>query len=109
MQLSQRRIISLEEPLFVRADGVRLHGGRDLQWNALVAESTRLPRESSLDSSLTLSVGGAPEGVVEFDLAGDEGVEQGGDLAGGGGGGAGGSKLGFEPAQVFSEGRGAAM
>jgi hypothetical protein len=29
-------------------------------------------------SWLTLSVGGVPEGVVEFDLAGDEGVEEGG-------------------------------
>ena len=75
----------------------------------MVAESTSLARESSLDSSLTLSVGGVPEGVVEFDLAGDDGAEQGGDLAGGGGDGPGGSKLGFEPAQVFSEGREAAM
>jgi hypothetical protein len=49
-----------------------------------------------LDSSLTLSVGGVPESVVEFDLAGDEGVEQGGDLAGGGGDGAGGAEFGFE-------------
>jgi hypothetical protein len=80
----------------VCADGVRSHGGRDLQRNELVAESTSLPRESSLDSSLTLSVGGVPESVVEFDLAGDEGVEQGGDLAGGGGDGAGGAELGFE-------------
>jgi hypothetical protein len=93
--------------LFVRADGVRLYGVRDLEWNELVAESTTLPRESSLDSSLTLSVGGVPEGVVEFDLAGDEGVEQGGDLAGGDS--AGGPKLGVEPAQVFSERRRAAM
>ena len=77
-------------------DRVRLHGGRDLQRNELVAESTSLPRESSLDSSLTLSIDGVPESVVEFDLAGDEGVEQGGDLAGGGGDGAGGAELGFE-------------
>jgi hypothetical protein len=49
-----------------------------------------------LDSSLTLSVGGVPESVVEFDLAGDEDVEEGGDLAGGGGDSAGGAELGFE-------------
>ena len=78
------------------ADRVRLRGGRDLQRNELVAESTSLPRESSLDSSVTLSVDGVPERVVEFDLAGDEGVEHDGDLAGGGGDGAGGAELGFE-------------
>ena len=55
-----------------------------------------MPRESSLDSLLTLSVVGVPESVVEFDLAGDEGIEQGGDLAGGGGDGAGGAEFGFE-------------
>ena len=88
--------VALEEPLFVCADRVRLHGGRDLQRDELVAESTSLPRESGLDSSLTLSVDGVPESVVEFDLAGDEGIEQGGDLAGGGGDGAGGAEFGFE-------------
>jgi len=56
-----------------RAANYRSH--LNLQRNELVAESTSLPRESSLDSSLTLSVGGVPESVVEFDLAGDEDVE----------------------------------
>jgi hypothetical protein len=46
-------------------------------------------------SGLALSVGGVPEGVVEFDLAGGEGLEQRGDLAGNGGDGVGGAKLGL--------------
>jgi hypothetical protein len=52
--------------------------------------------QSRTDHSwLTLSVGGVPEGVVEFDLAGGEGLEQRGDLAGNGGDGVGGAKLGL--------------
>jgi hypothetical protein len=60
-------------------------------------------------SWLTLSVGGVPEGLVEFDLAGGEGLEQGGDLAGNGGDGVGGAKLGLRRRGYSTYGRGAAM
>src|SRR5712671_3609505 len=80
-----------------------------LQWNELVAQFSGLAFDLLFEPFVTLGIPGGPDAFVIFDLFGDHGVENNGDLVCRRGGGCFGSEFGFHAAQVVSDGRGTAM
>src|ERR1700688_2373620 len=80
-----------------------------LQWNELVAQLSGLAFDLLFEPFVTLGIPGGPDGFVIFNLFGENGVENNGDLVCGRGGGCLGSEFGLHAAQVVSERRGTAM
>ena len=64
-----------------------LRGGLTLHRNELVAELFGLAFNLVFESLLALGIAGGPDALVIFELFGDHGVEDDGDLMSGGGGG----------------------